>query len=668
MQQLWWRMPASLEPRLLVCRLLSRASGPRQGRGLRWRGSWRAALLIAGLPAGAYSLSAGELLDCDGDPEWASFRLRLQENAAQGYPLDVELVAQAQDLLQVHHGALMLDPGSAYGASQGMLSFFSSCNAAPSSPEASALPFCLYGAVAALWVVARAGHPDRRSLLAHAEFMLGKTMRNTLDFMESSRWPLNSLDVLANLQRAPEEDFRLPAELGHYRPPMGDQALPSRASPQQVLVPAADARVRIVIWEVGVHASLSAEPLQMWARFVPRAEFAHRNLIQDQYPKWLPDKCQTLYNHPRLSCDIVKDDITEVFRKRIPNSATSKDPIESIDDFAAEFRSVVGERLAKVDAFLCTVAYLCLLVDSLDLPVLGYFGHPLLFMVPHDSDTRVSFWSRFATMMNSQRVAFAVSDPFLQMQFEYQVGAPRLPAIRTHALYTGATHFPARPHEVLVMDRPHECVLMCIIQRLLPRREADNGQEGGTDSWPTKDGRLRSARSSDYPYSFLTRALTDRSFSTFAQFRAVLLWAYDMDLITFYEFYSMNTPIFMPSHLPKYLFQQDHMDYDGRWSKQREETGRPQMWPGEAFGASPFDEGNLDAVRFTVGFSDYFRFPEVQYFDSIPHLLERLPQTDFFEVVQRMARFNQDSLIESSNAWRALLRRTTGWDADVLQL
>ena len=54
-------------------------------------------------------------------------------------------------------------------------------------------------------------------------------------------------------------------------------------------------------------------------------------------------------------------------------------------------------------------------------------------------------------------------------------------------------------------------------------------------------------------------ALTDKKFSTFAQFRAVVMWAYDMDLITFYEFYSMNMPIFMPSHLSKYLFQQEMM-------------------------------------------------------------------------------------------------------------
>ena len=53
-----------------------------------------------------------------------------------------------------------------------------------------------------------------------------------------------------------------------------------------------------------------------------------------------------------------------------------------------------------------------------------------------------------------------------------------------------------------------------------------------------------------------------RSFATFAKFRATVLWPYDMDLITFYEFYGMNMPLFMPSHLSKYIFQQDGFPRD----------------------------------------------------------------------------------------------------------
>lgn len=611
-----------------------------------------------------------DLLDCNWDSEWASFRRRLVDNAEAGFPLDGELLLQAQGLLNKYQDELAMNPEAAYGASPGMQSFFAGCNTPPDLAGSAEPSFCLYGAVAALWLVARSGHPERTNLLAHAEFLLGSTMRSTLDFMESSGWPISSLDVLANLQR-PSEDFRLPGELLQaFQAPHGGTASSHERQVHHRLV---DAPVRIVVWEIGVHASLSAEPLQMWARFIPRAELMHRNLIQDQYPQWLPDRCETLYGHPRLTCDTVEDDITELFRRRMPHSATSKDPIYDIDGFASEFAAVASAELHSLDVFLCTVAYLCILVEKLSMPVLGYFGHPLLFMVPQDTEARESFWRRFASMSRSSSMAFAVSDPFLQMQFEYQLGSPRLPAIRTHALYTGATHFPARASEVLVMDRPHECVLMCLLQRLLPEgpRPAsieDEASDGlREDTWPLHEGRLRAASSSAYPYRFITRALTDRRFSTFAQFRAVVLWPYDMDLITFYEFYSMNMPIFMPSHLPKYLFQQDHMNYDGRWTMRREYVGGPAKWP-QDFEGSPFNETSLDSARLIVGFTDYFRFPEVQHFASIPDLLDRLPSTNFFEVVQAMARFNQDSLVESANAWRALLRRATGWDAELLGL
>jgi len=38
---------------------------------------------------------------------------------------------------------------------------------------------------------------------------------------------------------------------------------------------------------------------------------------------------------------------------------------------------------------------------------------------------------------------------------------------------------------------------------------------------------------------------------------------------------------------------------------------------------SPFQERNLDAVQRILHFTDYFRFPHVLYFDSIPDLLAR---------------------------------------------
>lgn len=73
-------------------------------------------------------------------------------------------------------------------------------------------------------------------------------------------------------------------------------------------------------------------------------EFIFRNLIKDQrlgaflqilraaerYPAWLPEKCSTLYRHPRLVCSEPEDELTELFRRRLPWSQRSKEAILDI--------------------------------------------------------------------------------------------------------------------------------------------------------------------------------------------------------------------------------------------------------------------------------------------------------------------------------------------------
>lgn len=85
----------------------------------------------------------------------------------------------------------------------------------------------------------------------------------------------------------------------------------------------------------------------------------------------------------------------------------------------------------------------------------------------------------------------------LRMQFEYQMGT-KLPSLRTHGLYTGATHVPMRD-ELLVLDRPHEAVLMCTLQHFLGRSTASESSAG----------RLRTAQSEAYPFKFITRHATE---------------------------------------------------------------------------------------------------------------------------------------------------------------
>ena len=338
--------------------------------------SWRTFLCVQSGPT--------EFLDCDWDDDWRNFRLKLTENVQAGSPKNTELAREAEILLQSNWPALQPDDKAIYGMSLAMQSFFLSCNSGPGKNLEQ--PFCLYGAISALWVSARHGHPERNRLLKHAKFLLGDVFRSALDFMEGSSWPLTSIDILANDVKD-VQGFRLPHELGKIY-----------HTPQGMHVGAQTKQPVFMVWEMGVHASLSAEPLQMWARIFTIVQLQHRNLIREQYPEWLPNKCETLYGHPRLSCDDRDDDITQLFRERIPQSATSKDPVEDMASLVVEFQQRFVRKTEKVDLFLCTIAYLCLLVEPLNKPIIGYFGHPLLFMVPDVEETREDFWHQFVGM------------------------------------------------------------------------------------------------------------------------------------------------------------------------------------------------------------------------------------------------------------------------------
>ena len=89
------------------------------------------------------------------------------------------------------------------------------------------------------------------------------------------------------------------------------------------------------------------------------------------------------------------------------------------------------------------------------------------------------------------------------MQYEYQIGAPRLPAIRTHALYTGATHFPSRSDEVLVLDRPHESVLMCLLRHSMAELTGAK-LESSPDGWPTAEATSSGHQRNRHPSRFMT--------------------------------------------------------------------------------------------------------------------------------------------------------------------
>ncbi|CAD7965931.1 unnamed protein product [Amoebophrya sp. A25] len=877
-----------------------------------------AAATVAAAPAEQPTLP--DWINCEDDPEWGRFRRMVaQELGAHEMVPTPALVEAAQEIFErkVTGKSTMPDEQFYMGYAPVMQDFFQGCN-----QQKITIPSCLYGVVTAMWILSFAQLQssqieEAERTLQHAKFLLGGHTRYCLDFMDASHWTVSSVDILAQNTQA---GFRPPLSL----PPVVIPPSPIRldgiftltdyrvlvSAGQQELLPgknmnyvekedhrAAGSESSLRVWEIGVHASLTAEPLNLWAGLVT-GRFHFATLIEDQYPPWLPEKWSSLYAQNFGGGTLVDRSPTvralqALFRARVPRSATSKDPVEDLDLLISEFREIIANSDDPLpDIFLCSVFVFCTLPEHRDAEVverrglllpglIGFFGHPLLFMV--SPAQREHVFHNFLTLWSSPKTVLTVSDPFLQMQYEYQTGKI-LPHIRQHASYLSTdTTWPGnprllrRPNDILVVDRPHECVLMGVIQyhidrwnggkefqqlqvlegggnknndsrdhpsqedsRTTSRRggsqgsswsnqgeqednyagkklaaegrlriarhglgqqlghevgeylasieqeeqkgsrslemcgenhnhvrdihhssapddDADFGYQNSVDhdgddtdsylehlkrrAWErsrnsrgggatasgmnsitnnnyeqckrmniagskrtgTKKGAASSFRGAGndmaYPFQFVTRQLTKtRSFSEFTEFRAVILFPYDNDLITFYEFYQLSMPLWMPQHLSKYMFSQDHLDYDVRigdvlaqhlqegpdsnsyyypffgkeYAHERDPTSgkytarRKQLWQTDT-GFSPFQEDSVDAVFEILKFTDYFRYPGVQYFVSIGELLYLLQSKAYSEerlqaISREMRRFNVKSLTQTVARWEKALRHALGED------
>ena len=264
-----------------------------------------------------------------------------------------------------------------------------------------------------------------------------------------------------------------------------------------------------------------------------------------------------------------------------------------------EFEILIRD-LALPSLVICTLPVLCYLFSGLPVKLVGYFGHPLLFMVEEGDRSLILEFFR------SSQTQFVVSDPFLSMQYAYVLGY-EVPFVRTLAYYVkGGGEGRAsskKSTEILVWDRPHEVVHMCSLQlaleEVLPPLRCQ----------PEDFDLLMSVAAAEGIRFVSKSSLADRSYSAFAKFAAILLIPYDMDLVVFFEMVQMGMPILIPDSLDKYMFFQGHLRFD----------------PNQSLLLSPLNESNAQVAFEHLHFADYFHLPSgVTKFSSLQHLVEIL--------------------------------------------
>ena len=226
----------------------------------------------------------------------------------------------------------------------------------------------------------------------------------------------------------------------------------------------------------------------------------------------------------------------------------------------------------------------------------------------------------FVSLASLPNAYFVSNNGLHSEQVLWQSGV-KLQVLQPVALYLKDVYNPQRLWDILVPEPREACVLHCLIAAFRP---------------------------ANYPFDFLSKADTDRTIRSFATFRAVALFPHDFALMTFYEFYAMGVPLFMPSHLSKYLFPFSAsvplLDWTPKHLARR--AGRPPF--------SPLSLTTSDALRFWMASVDFFALPGVQHFDSIAGLLFMLPASDFESISLRLKENRRARIKSGSSFWSAV--------------
>merc|ERR1711924_435828 len=103
----------------------------------------------------------------------------------------------------------------------------------------------------------------------------------------------------------------------------------------------------------------------------------------------------------------------------------------------ARFESKVGLQPATIG--MCIPIYYCKVWATLDVPIFGYFGLPLHYMVP--TEKWAAWLEEFAELERRENVAFLANNRMLQQQVLWQVGVV-LRVQRPLSLHLETTYYP----------------------------------------------------------------------------------------------------------------------------------------------------------------------------------------------------------------------------------
>jgi hypothetical protein len=153
----------------------------------------------------------------------------------------------------------------------------------------------------------------------------------------------------------------------------------------------------------------------------------------------------------------------------------------------------------------------------------------------------------------------------------------------------------------------------------------------------------------------------DHSPASYRAYRALVFIPYQPSVMTFFELYRQNIPIFSPNLDLLVEWHQQFKILTGRIYGTPERhvdlitnlTGLPI----DPSIPNPNDDMNITSNYYWFKYSDTLTFPHIVLFDSWTHLFELLDTTNLTDISAKMARYNMKSREKIARKWDQVFRK-----------
>lgn len=149
-------------------------------------------------------------------------------------------------------------------------------------------------------------------------------------------------------------------------------------------------------------------------------------------------------------------------------------------------------------------------------------------------------------------------------------------------------------------------------------------------------------------------------YSDVASHSGIIHIPYQVSIMSLFEQYRMNIPLFFPSQELLSMWHNEHMVISERtidFSINGHRPNRSQISGVLDDIPDPNNEFDVQGIRYWLKFSDFYQWPHIVYFDSVDDLLEKLLKTDLQKVSENMATYNKQVRFKLEFEWENILNR-----------